>query len=75
MGAHAIPPSPPTAIFKKIETSAARNCITEDNIRVSDLKDTGSIKFLLQVKNDSNDAVLSVFVDGNLTESFKVKCR
>lgn len=73
-GVHAIPPAPP-AIYNKIKSIAARNCVTEDNIVVSDLKDTDSVKFVLQLNKSSTAGVLSMIEDGKVVENFAVTCK
>ncbi|GEM_PF-793774 len=75
-GAHAIPPVPPTAIYNKIKTIAARNCKTvQGEIYVSELKDTEQVKFILQLNKEGTEGVLSVIEDNQVQENLKVTCR
>lgn len=74
MGAHAIPPAPPSAIFNKIRTLTARNCVTDNDIKVSDLKDTGTVKFVLELNRESSAGTLTMMEDGTAVESFNVTC-
>lgn len=75
-GAQAIPPIPPAAIYNKIKTIAARNCvIKESDIQVSELKDTDSIKFVLQLNKAATSGVLTLMEDGKAIESFNVICK
>ena len=74
-GAHAIPPVPPSAIYNKIKTIAARNCITENGIMVGDLKDTENVKFVLQLNKNATAGILTILEDGQVSENFKVSCK
>ncbi|MFA6237625.1 MAG: hypothetical protein WC635_09895 [Bacteriovorax sp.] len=74
VGVHAIPPAPP-AVYNKIKAIAARNCVTEDNIVVADLKDTDSVKFVLQLNKTSTAGVLTIVEDGKVVENFAVTCK
>ena len=74
-GAQAIPPIPPSAIFNKLKTLAARNCLTENDIRVSELKDAGTVKFVLELNKDSSAGTLTMLEDGTAVESFSVTCK
>lgn len=75
LGAQAIPPAPPTAIYNKIRTIAARNCVTENDMAVSELKDTDSIKFVLQLNKNATAGILTMMEDGVAIETFKVTCK
>lgn len=73
-GVHAIPPAPP-AIYNKIKVIAARNCVTEDNIVVADLKDTDAVKFVLQLNKSSTAGILTMIENGKVVENFEVNCK
>ncbi|MGZ3787575.1 MAG: hypothetical protein ACXVLQ_03590 [Bacteriovorax sp.] len=76
MGAHAIPPAPPAAIYNKIKVIAARNCATtDDEIPVGELKDTESVKFVLQLNSEYTAGILSVMENGEFIENFVVTCK
>lgn len=75
VAAHAIPPAPPTAIYNKIKTIAARNCVTENDIKVSELKDAGTVKFVLQLNKEATAGVLTMMENGLAIESFNVTCK
>ena len=76
MGAHAIPPAPPTVIVNKIKSSIAKSCTTnEGGITVSDLKDTEQVKFVLQLDSKNEKGVLSVLENGKLSQNFDVTCK
>lgn len=75
-GAHAIPPVPPTAIYNKIKTIAAKNCRTvEGDILVSDLKDVNDVKFVLQLNKEGTGGILTVLENGKAQENLEVTCR
>lgn len=74
-GAQAIPPIPPSAIFNKIRSIAARNCVTDNDIKVSELKDAGTVKFILELNKDSSKGTLTMTEDGTAVESFNVTCK
>ena len=74
-GAFAIPPAPPTAIYNKIKTIAARNCKTvEGEIAVSDLKDTETVKFVLQLNKSGTKGILTVISGGQVQDNLEVSC-
>jgi hypothetical protein len=76
LGAHAIPPVPPTVIYNKIRTSAAQNCQTvRGDITVADLVDTKEVKFVLQLSKDGRAGILSVIENGKLSENLEVTCK
>lgn len=76
VGAHAIPPVPPSAIYNKIRTIAARNCTTNNGgIVVADLKDTDKVKFVLQLNKEGNAGILTVLDNGEVQENFDVTCK
>lgn len=75
MSAQAIPPAPPTAIYNKIRTIAAKNCVTDNDIVVGDLKDTDSVKFVLQLNKSATSGVLTMIEDGKVVDNFKVTCK
>ena len=72
-GAHAIPPSPPT-IYNKIRSILARNCQTDSGVAVSELKDTESVKFVLQLNRIGDKGLLSVIENGKVIENMNVTC-
>lgn len=72
---HAIPPAPPAAIYNKIKLVAARNCVTEDGIKVADLRNTETVTFVLELNKDGSAGVLNVFENDQLTDNFKVNCK
>lgn len=75
ISAHAIPPSPPSAIYNKIRSIAAKNCITENGIVVGDLKDTESVKFVLQLNKNASAGLLTILENGEVSDNLKVTCR
>lgn len=76
MGAHAIPPVPPSAIAQDLRTLSVSDCITnEGGVAVSDLKDTDTVRFILRVNKQSKKGILSVLEDGKLVENFEVTCK
>jgi hypothetical protein len=76
MSAQAIPPVPPTAIYNKIRTIAARNCKTiVGEIAVSDLKDTDKVKFVLQLNKNGDAGILTVLSGGEVQDNLEVTCR
>ncbi|MDD4974854.1 MAG: hypothetical protein PHY93_10920 [Bacteriovorax sp.] len=74
VGAQAIPPIPPSSIYNKIRTMAARNCVTENDMKVSELKDAGTIKFVLELNNEGSGGILTMTENGFPVESFNVNC-
>lgn len=74
-GAHAIPPAPPSSMFNKFKAIAARNCITETDILVSEFKDTDKVKFVLELDKDAAGGVLITMENGVKIDSLKVTCR
>lgn len=74
-GAHAIPPAPPSTIYNKIRSIAARNCITENGIVVGDLKDTENVKFVLQLNKNASAGLLTILENGEVSDNLKVTCK
>lgn len=75
-GAQAIPPVPPSAIYNKIKTIAARNCKTvEGEVYVSELKDTEQVKFILQLNKEGTAGILTIVENNQVQENLKVTCR
>jgi hypothetical protein len=75
MGAQAIPPIPPSAIYNKIRTIAARNCVTDTDVVVSEFKDVGPIKFVLQLNKAGTAGILTMMENGSEVESINVTCK
>lgn len=76
ISAQAIPPVPPTAIYNKIRTIAARNCKTlVGEIAVSDLKDTEKVKFVLQLNKEGSAGILTVLSGCEVQDNLEVTCK
>jgi hypothetical protein len=73
--AHAIPPSPPEAIFKTLNLISLKHCFINNEVSTSELKNTETVKFVLKVDKESNVGVLQIFESGELTEELPVTCR
>jgi hypothetical protein len=76
VGAFAIPPLPPSIIINKIKTIVARNCKTiGEEILVSDLIDTSTVKFVLELNNEGNAGILKVVENGKIADNLEVVCQ
>jgi hypothetical protein len=75
VGVHAIPPVPPSAIYNKIKTIAARNCVTDTDVLVSEFKDVGAVKFVLELNKEGSAGVLTMMENGSAIESINVNCK
>jgi hypothetical protein len=76
LGAHAIPPVAPPAIYNTIKAIAARNCKTvQGEILVKDLKDTDQVKFVLKLNKEGTQGILTILEDGNVSENLDVICK
>lgn len=64
----------PVVIYNKIRSIKAKNCITEDNLLVSDLKNTARVKFVLELNQEGTEGILVMLENEVIVDQYKVTC-